>query len=187
MVRLRLWLVMLPLVVAGTQGGTWVLDRFAPHEYETAELFSASNPSHELLAPAVAVGLVILLCAVWLLARVAQGGVRLPRWIFACLPLLVFALQEHLEYVIAHGRVPWTLVVDPTFVVGIGLQVPFAIAAYLLARLLVVVAVAMAARGIRRRAPRRGLAVAPPAAAPLRRIRLAATCRVTRGPPLFAA
>jgi hypothetical protein len=183
MARLRLWLVMLPLVVAGTEGGASVVDTFAPREYEGAELFASTNESHALLLPATALGLALMLCALWACTKAPPARMRLPRWVFACLPPVVFAVQEHVEHLIAHGA-PWTLAVDPTFVAGLCLQAPFALAAYLVARLLVVVAAVIAGRR----------SVPPPAAepeavcfaplsAPLLRLRVASTPRLTRGPP----
>ena len=185
MARLRLWLVMLPLVVAGTEGGASLVDRFAPREYEGAELFASTNESHALLLPAAALGLAVLLCAVWSCTKAAPARMRLPRWVFACLPPVVFAVQEHVEHLISHG-VPWTLAADPTFVAGLCLQAPFALAAYLVARLLVVVAGAIA----RRRSVRPPVAAPPilcpaPAATPFPRLRIAGGRRLTRGPPLL--
>ena len=187
MARLRLWLVMLPLVVAGTEGGASVVDQFAPREYEGAELFATTNESHALLLPAAALGVAVLLLAVWACTKTAPARMRLPRWVFACLPPLVFFVQEHVEHLISHGA-PWTLAVDPTFVAGLCLQAPFALAAYLVARLLVAAATAIA----RRRSVRPPAAAPPavcfaPAPAPFPRLRLAGTRRLTRGPPLIAA
>ncbi len=187
MARLRLWLVMLPLVVAGSEGGASLVDRFAPREYEGAELFATTNESHALLLPAAALGVALLLCAVWACTKAAPARMRLPRWVFACLPPVVFAVQEHVEHLISHGA-PWTLAADPTFVAGLCLQAPFALAAHLVARLLVVVAAAIA----RRRTVRPPAAAPPivcfaPAPAPFRRLRLAGSRRLTRGPPRLLA
>jgi apolipoprotein N-acyltransferase len=187
MARLRLWLVMLPLVVAGTEGGASLVDQFAPREYEGAELFSRTNESHALLLPAAALGVAALLLAVWACTAAAPARMRLPRWVFACLPPLVFFVQEHVEHLISHGA-PWTLAADPTFVAGLCLQLPFALAAYLVARLLVAAAAAIA----RRRTAAPPVAAPPvvcfaPAPAPFARLRLAGTRRLTRGPPRLLA
>ena len=63
---------------------------------------------------------------------------------FALLPPLVFALQEHLERLLHTGRFPSELVVEPVFLLGLGLQLPFAVAAWLLARELLAGADALA-------------------------------------------
>ena len=48
MTRLRLWLVILPLLAAGTQCAASLLDTFAPRSYESAELFSRSRAARRL-------------------------------------------------------------------------------------------------------------------------------------------
>src|SRR5215217_4147689 len=131
--QLRVWLVMLPVVAAGTQLAASLVDAFAPASYETVELFSRSNASHNLLPLAGALGTAALVCALCSLATSAPGPPALPRWLFACLPPLVFTLQEHVEYVVGHGHVPWTLVPHPLFLAGLLLQIPFAAATFLVA------------------------------------------------------
>ena len=64
-------------------------------------------------------------------------SVRLSQ--FAALPPLAFALQEHLERLIHDGTVVG-VALQPTFMIGLLLQLPFAVAAYLLAKLLLQVA-----------------------------------------------
>ncbi len=182
--RLRLWLVMLPLLGAGTQGAASLLDRFAPSSYENAELFSRSNATHRVLPFAVAVGVAVLVAAACGVARTAPSHRRHPGWAFASLPPLVFALQEHIEYVAAHGHIPWTLVANPVFLAGLLLQVPFAIAAYAAARLLLDAVAEIVDRrrpplAVRRRPPVHGR---PGAAVPAIRLLLTAG-RCTRGPP----
>ncbi|SRR6266540_5074721 len=189
MARLRLWLVMLPLLAAGTQGASALLDRFAPRTYETAELFSRSNASHSLLPVIAGLGGAALLCAMCSFATTAPAGRRIPRWVFACLPPLLFTFQEYGEYVVGHGRVPWTLVANPVFLTGLLLQIPFGVAAWLLARLLIDVVVTIAERSATpRTAPRRS---SPPSAGAdsraLLRPRLLSGRRLTRGPPAPAA
>jgi hypothetical protein len=55
---------------------------------------------------------------------------------FAILAPAIFVCQEHLERLLHDGVFPWDAATQPTFVVGLLLQLPFAVAAYLLARLL---------------------------------------------------
>jgi hypothetical protein len=184
MARLRLWLVMLPLVGAGTEGAASLLDAFAPKRYETVELFSRSNASHDLLPLAAALGAAVLLCAMCSLATSAPAARRFPRLVFACLPPFAFALQEHIEYVLGHGHVPWTLIIHPIFAVGLLLQIPFAVAAYLLARLLMKVAVAIADRSSTPCVARRRAAVsARPGREVLCRLHLVDGRRRPRAPP----
>jgi hypothetical protein len=185
MTRLRLWLVMLPLVVAGTQGAASLVDTFAPRSYEGVELFSRSNASHNLVPLLAGLGAAVLVAAVLSIAGSAPAKRRLPALVFACLPPLVFAIQEHVEYVLAHGHVSWTLVASPIFLAGLVLQIPFAAAAYVLARLLVGVAVAIAEHAATRRPAARSrlLICGWPRGDVPRPLRFSAGRRLTRGPP----
>jgi hypothetical protein len=65
-----------------------------------------------------------------------RGQRPVPAWAFALLPLLGFTAQEFLERWLAGSDLPWWMVMQPTFRVGLALQLPFALLAYLLARLL---------------------------------------------------
>jgi hypothetical protein len=60
----------------------------------------------------------------------------LPAWAFALLPIVGFTLQEVIERWLAAGSFPWWVVLQSTFHIGLALQLPFALAAYLLARFL---------------------------------------------------
>jgi len=77
-----------------------------------------------------------------------------PLWLFALLPPVGFVLQEHLERFLHTGSVPVGMSVETVFLVGVLLQLPFALAAYLAARALVTFAVAVVAR-LRAYRPRR--------------------------------
>ena len=59
-----------------------------------------------------------------------------PAWAFALLPLVGFAVQEFTERWLAGSNFPWWIVLQPTFRIGLLLQLPFAVIAFLLARLL---------------------------------------------------
>jgi hypothetical protein len=52
----------------------------------------------------------------------------------ALVPPLGFALQEHLERLIELNAFPYGAALEPTFLVGMALQAPFALGAVLLAR-----------------------------------------------------
>lgn len=60
----------------------------------------------------------------------------LPAWAFALLPIAGFVCQEFFERWLMGGGVPWWMVEQPTFRVGVALQLPFALVAYLAARML---------------------------------------------------
>lgn len=138
------------------------------------------------LGIAGAVALVALLAAVVDAAR--GGSVRaMPASAFALLPLASFVLQEFLERSLHTGTFVWQTVESPTFVPGLLLQLPFAAAAYLVARLLLRTASAVGriirARRNRvrpRRAPARALS---PAVAWLPRLAPLAGAAAGRAPP----
>ena len=52
------------------------------------------------------------------------------------MPPLAFVVQEHLERFLYSGDVPWTTALEPSFLLGLALQLPFALAALLVAWLL---------------------------------------------------
>jgi hypothetical protein len=70
-----------------------------------------------------------------------QGVGRVPPFAFALLPPLAFALQELLELSLHTGSIAWQACVEPTFLPGLALQLPFALLAYVAARLLLRAAV----------------------------------------------
>ena len=49
------------------------------------------------------------------------------------LPPIAFVVQELAERVVHTGHVSWTLVVQPAFLLGLAFQLPFALAALLIA------------------------------------------------------
>ncbi len=112
----------------------------------------AEEHGHGYLAQAP---LFLTLCAttagVALAARIAgRRGRTLPGRLAAALPLLGFAVQEHLERGLALGAVPWGTGLEPVFLLGLVLQLPFALAALLVARALTALADAVAARPVAR-------------------------------------
>jgi hypothetical protein len=80
------------------------------------------------------------------LSRVRAGALTAPLWLFALLPPVGFAVQSHLEELLATGALPFAAALEPTFALGLVLQIPFAVAAYLAARALIALAVAVARR-----------------------------------------
>jgi hypothetical protein len=96
-----------------------------------------------------------------LLALAVAGRARSPRaWPFAAAALAAFVAQEHVERLAHTGELPF-LLDRPVFLVGLAVQVPFALAAWLAARLLIRVAAALR--------PRRRRSVRSRTPAPLRR------------------
>jgi hypothetical protein len=142
---LTVWLLALPLMVAGSQFAHAAAYRFvypAAH-VRVEELLSTGHgymgyPGYlpmllglGLAAEVVWLGTVLLGAA---RGPVARRAGRISPWLFAALPLLGFTLQELLERWLSGTGFPWWMVLQPTFRVGLALQIPFAVAAYLVAR-----------------------------------------------------
>jgi hypothetical protein len=111
-----------------------------------------------------------------------------PAWAFALLPPLGYALQEITERWVAGAGNVWLVVQEPTFRIGLLLQLPFALVAFVLARLLLRVARSVGAA----LEPQR-LCLSKPAVVlraaervEVRRASLLGSGRTTRGPPLPA-
>jgi hypothetical protein len=86
-----------------------------------------------LLAAALALVLVGFLAAIVASARGTRWS-RIPLAAVAAVPPLGFTLQEHLEAWLASGGFPATAALEPTFAVGLALQLPLVLAALILAR-----------------------------------------------------
>jgi len=89
----------------------------------------------------VVIGVVAAAQLVGLAVTAADAALRrpsrpLPGWGFALLPPLAFVLQELSERWLATNSFPWWIVLQPTFRLGLLLQLPFALAAYVAARML---------------------------------------------------
>jgi hypothetical protein len=187
--RARFSLVLVPLLLGGTETAHAVVERFASEEYAGAEVFAPGSTGRELLPwlATAAVGVAVALIAAEVPARLRGGRVRsVPLLAVAPLPLLVFALQEYLEYWAGNGDIAWTLAASPPFLFGLALQVPFAVAALLAARVLLRAAVAIVVGGVRRpRFPTVRLPVHRSAEG-LAHVSVHAARGLTRGPPLWS-
>jgi hypothetical protein len=127
-----------------------------------------------------------------LLGRVSSSlhGARLgamPSWPFFLLPLAGFALQEHLERLVHTGDLSASVALEPTFLLGLALQLPFALAAFAVARLLLRAA-DLVGRALATKPPRPGARnvhdARTPACAVIPRQRLTALGYTERGPPI---
>jgi hypothetical protein len=160
------------------------------HHHGDAAVSTAAGTSHWTLCIALcgSLGLVAVVAAA--LHHVGTGGTaRLPLWLFGLVPPVGFALQEHLEWLIGRGTVPYAAALGASLVVGILLQIPFALAAYVAARVLLALAGAIV-HGLRTR-PRPRLVPLAPSLRPSRartrpRLSLLALGYGQRGPPLVA-
>jgi hypothetical protein len=133
------WLVGLPLTLTGV---------LAAHAVANA-VFGSPDGRYELFASAASgAQLVPLVAAVSTAALLVGLALRVGGWWslptdtrtlaapFACLPPLAFVLIEAFEGLLDRGVIPFGEALQPTFLMGLALQLPFALAAYLLAKLL---------------------------------------------------
>jgi hypothetical protein len=148
--RCRLaWLVAISLMTVGSLAAHSVAYRFVETDADpSAEALAATGHGYLgyapfLVASALAIGAAVLVSVV---VRAARGSLPAPRsvWQLALLPPLAFVLQEYLERLAAGGEIG-DLLAQPTFLVGLALQVPFAAAALLAARTLTRAAVSLGA------------------------------------------
>lgn len=135
------WLVAVPLMLAGSQVAHVLAYRIV-YPQARVRLHALIETGHGYMGALPLVlgvgGAIVALSFVASVADAARGRrVRaLPAWAFALLPVLGFAIQEYLERWLAWGFLPWYAGLQPTFLVGIALQLPFGALAYLAARLL---------------------------------------------------
>ncbi len=189
------WLVAVPLMLAGSQFAH-MLAYWIVYPQASVRLHALVETGHGYmsalpLALGVA-GAVVALSLAVSVADAARGrGIRpLPPWTFALLPIVGFAMQEYLERWIAWGFMPWFAAAQPTFLIGIALQLPFGVLAYLVARFLSRTAKELGRRLGRPSVPQPRLAALPllvPAAQPLPPLPSLLSRRMgRRGPPLLA-
>jgi hypothetical protein len=185
--RVSLWLLTVPLAVAGSQVAHLLTYRLvAPNADQRAHLLADTGHAYMAHLP-----LGLALCTVVVLfALVGTRGARpgqasgLAAWHFALIAPLVFCCQEHFERLLHDGSFPFDAVLQRTFLVGLALQLPFALAAYVLARLLL-----RAARAVTALLSRRCSPVLPALLVGYRSVerdargRIAASGFAPRGPP----
>lgn len=125
--------------------------------------------------------LVVILALPALVLAAIAGRAAAPRaWPFAATALAAFVLQEHAERLLHTGETPF-LLDRPVFWLGLALQLPFALVAWLLARSFGRAAASAPARAPRRPSHVRFELAVEVAAAPRAVMRGGATS--PRGPP----
>jgi hypothetical protein len=183
------WLLALPLITAGSLVVHTLAYRIVePSADLRGELLAATGHGYFAAAPfVVGISLAFLLVGVgaagWRAWR-GKAATRPLAWPIALLPLVAFAFQEHLERFAATGSFPLDAATEPTFLVGLALQLPFALLALLAARWLARAAEAVGA-ALRRQPPPCRAAAPPlfPIAALAAPIPAPALRRSVRGPP----
>jgi hypothetical protein len=183
------WFVTLPLAVIGCQSAHAVTNTLlGSPESARSELLLRHGPGAGLVPllvcvalAAVAAGLAGRAAGTWSAHHAA--AVRLP---FAVAAPALFIVQEHFETALRTGAAPIGTVLEPTFLPGLLLQIPFAIVAYALARALVRLADGVRAMvASRRRGPRRAAVLAQrrPVSLAARRTERAHWAHSGRAPP----
>jgi hypothetical protein len=142
------WGVALPLALAGTQAAhAFAYALVYPEASLRGAALAATGPSYFAWLPAMLAGAAA--CALLSLGGAIVSAARghtepcAPAWALAFLAPTVFCLQEILELSLHTGTFAWHAVLAPTFLPGLALQLPFALAAYLAARLLLRAATAL--------------------------------------------
>ena len=139
------WLLSLGLAGAGALAAHVLAYRVAePHDERREHLLEETG--HGYFDPALIGSLCAALVVVGFVGGVLASAGRAqhpPLWLFALAPLLGFTVQEHAERALHHDTL-LLAVLEPTFLVGLVLQLPFALVALLAARALLVAAAAVA-------------------------------------------
>ena len=163
------WLIPLPLAVTSWLGAHclayWLV---SPGGERHMGMHAAEGHAYLGYTPAVALwGLVLLLTGLVVCVWAGMRGGRLappPVRLFVFLPPLGFTVQEYIERLIGTAGVPANLVLEPTFIAGLALQFPFAVAALLVAHALSAIGFGVGRALCPRLAfPRRMLGAATPA------------------------
>lgn len=189
------WLFALPLMLAGSQVAHILAYRWV-YPSSRVRLHALLTTGHGymdrlplLFGVGSAVAFVSLLTAVLDAAR-GRHLRGLPAWAFALMPLVTFAVQEVLERSLHTGTFVWQAVESPTFVPGLLLQLPFAAAAFLVARALLRSASAVGRMLAHQRTSRpasHGIrAMRPPMLVRLPRLAPLAVSAAGRAPPLLS-
>ena len=151
------WPISVPLAVIGTLAGHSAGYRVAvPDVHERAQVLASSGHGYLGYAPlviAVCVAVAVLAFVATVLAAVRgrepETGKRRLTLIAALAPV-AFVLQELIERYAHDGRMHWELLVSAPFLVGLALQLPFALLAAAIAFALAItarrIATAIAAR-----------------------------------------
>jgi hypothetical protein len=180
------WALTLPLVLLGTQAAhALVYDLVYPQAHERI-LLETGHGYLTWLPLTLALAGAVALAALWVAAGDAARGRparELPAWAFAFLPPVTFVIQEVLELSLHTGTFGWRAFLAPTFLPGVALQLPIALAAYLAARLLLRTAERVGRALARPRLHHVSIHISLAPEAPALRARVVASGRSSRGPP----
>jgi len=132
------WLSTAPLMLGGLVAGHALGYRLAfADAHARADALAQSGHSYFRFLPlALSVSLAVLFCGLGLQALAGYRGQRrraATSPLIILLPPIAFMVQEVTERVLHTGHVPWSLPWQPAFLFGLALQLPFALAALILA------------------------------------------------------
>ena len=179
------WLLALPLMTVGSLAAHSLAYLLVePSAAQRGRLLESTGHGYLSTMPFLlgACGALVLAGTLAYATRALRGSTSaLPAWPLALVPLVGFTLQEHLERLLSGSAVS---PLEPTFLVGLALQLPFALAALLVARRVAVAAEALGKilAGPPRTRPRPGHSPRPPVAILLSQHHVALAHR-ERGPP----
>ena len=132
------WLSIAPLMLSGLLAAHALGYRLAfGDSHARADALAHSGHSYFAFVPfalAVCVGVLLLGFALQVSAGF-RGEPRRPATspVILLLPPAAFVAQEFLERILYGGHESWAIVLQPSFLIGLALQLPFALAALLLA------------------------------------------------------
>ena len=154
------WPLAVPLSVVGVLAAHWLSYRLVvPDSHAREHLLASTGHGYLMYAPAI-VGISLALVALGFghaIVREFRGespAMKAPAWLVGFVPLLAFVIQEYVERCLQHGSIEWGVALESTFVVGLALQVPFAVIAGLATLVLTRVARGVATILSRRPTPR---------------------------------
>lgn len=138
--RRAAWLVALPVATASWLNAHCLAFLLMPpeggehmhHHADGGHTYFGSTPVLIAALVTVLAAGVVLCVGEGLRGGTARPGP--PVVVFALLPPLGFVVQEHVEELVRSGSITGDLVMEPTFLTGLALQLPFAVAALLLCR-----------------------------------------------------
>jgi hypothetical protein len=138
--RRAAWLVALPVAAVSWLNAHCLAYVLVPpaasehmhHHAEGGHAYFGSTPA--LIAALVTVLATGLVLCVGEGLRGRSRGLGPPALLFALLPPLGFTAHAHMEDLIRSGSLSADLIVEPTFLAGLALQLPFAVAALLVCR-----------------------------------------------------
>ena len=188
------WLIAVPLAVIGSLAGHSVAYRAAvPDELERTQVLASSGHGYLEYAP-LAIALCVALAALGFVAAVLDSFGRRDRGragghfvLVAAIAPVAFVLQELGERYAHDGQFHWQLLVSTPFLLGLALQLPFALLAAAIAYALATAA-RLVAGALENARPRRAGTpfVLPSLSVELPRVRALAGGSSVRGPPLLA-